>query len=370
MLPFLVRHSAWQTTHYQVKADGKTPYERLRGRPYGGQVAEFAEVVHFRDLQKAADMPKLDDRWSLGLWLGKSLASDEYYVGTTAGVRRCRTIYLEASRESALEQEGVERDDWRPCKPTPQPKEKPQVPRGVFITLDRQMKYGGTKGCPACFGHPKVHSSESRARFQDIVDNEAAQTAAASASEPNVETPGQAAGGPASSSSSGPAPVAGRPAPEDVSMDVAAESSAAQPTSSAVRTLETEDGGSAKRQRLMASMPILHESDVDVNVDAFKTIVSAAMPDNRGSLTGTRSTMELRAETCLTHRRCMRVGSGSVRTLRSWRWLNPFHCRELELRVRRLSTESGWTMRKGRQKARCGQEQIGCDRSTRTPARM
>ena len=53
----------------------KTPYERLRGRPYQGQPAEFAVVVHFRDPQTAADMPKLDDRWNLGLLLGKSLAS-------------------------------------------------------------------------------------------------------------------------------------------------------------------------------------------------------------------------------------------------------------------------------------------------------
>ena len=44
MLPFLVRHCAWLITHYQVKSDGKTPYERLRGRPYQGPVAEFAEV--------------------------------------------------------------------------------------------------------------------------------------------------------------------------------------------------------------------------------------------------------------------------------------------------------------------------------------
>ena len=99
-----------------------------------------------------------------------------------------------------------------------------------------------------------MHSPECRARFQDIVDNEAAQTAAASASEPNVETPGQAAGA-----------AAGRAAPEDVNMR-AAESSAAQPTSSVVRTLEAEHDGSAKRQRLMAGMPILHETDEDVNV--------------------------------------------------------------------------------------------------------
>ena len=73
------------------------------------------------------------------------------------------------------------------------------------------------KGCAACVGQAKVHSPECRARFLDIVDNQAAQTAA-SASEQTVETPGQAAGGPAPSSSSGPAPAAGGPATEDVNM--------------------------------------------------------------------------------------------------------------------------------------------------------
>ena len=55
MLPFLLLHCAWLITHYQVMSNGKTPYERVRGRPFQGQVAEFAEVVHFRDPEKAAD---------------------------------------------------------------------------------------------------------------------------------------------------------------------------------------------------------------------------------------------------------------------------------------------------------------------------
>ena len=88
----MVQHCAWLIKNHQVKSDGKTPYERLRGRPYQGQVVEFDEVGHFRDPGKAADMPKLDDRWNLGLWLRKSLASDEHYVGTSAGVRRCRSV--------------------------------------------------------------------------------------------------------------------------------------------------------------------------------------------------------------------------------------------------------------------------------------
>ena len=100
------------------------------------------------------------------------------------------------------------------------------------------------------------------------MDNEAAHTAAASASEPNVEMPEQAVGGSAPSSGSGPAPAAGRPAPEDANM-----------------TMEAEGDTSAKRQKLMAGMPILHETDVDVNMDAHRLILLAAMPDDQGKWT-------------------------------------------------------------------------------------
>ena len=73
LLPWMVRHAGWLITHYQVKADGKTPYERLRHRPYRGEVAEFAETVHYKDPNAQG---KLDDRWFVGVWLGKSLGSD------------------------------------------------------------------------------------------------------------------------------------------------------------------------------------------------------------------------------------------------------------------------------------------------------
>ena len=38
-----------------------------------GRWQSFSEVVHFRDSGKAADMPKLDDRWNPGLFAGKEL---------------------------------------------------------------------------------------------------------------------------------------------------------------------------------------------------------------------------------------------------------------------------------------------------------
>ena len=86
-----------------------------------------------------------------------------------------------------------------------------------------------------------------------------------------------------------------------------AESSAVQPTSSVVRTLEAEDDASAKRKRLMAGMPILHETDLEVSVDAHRMVVIRNSGPS-GRLTRTRDSSEPRVEPCLTHRRCMRVG--------------------------------------------------------------
>jgi len=41
-----------------VKADGRTPYERLRGREYRGEIAEWAETVHCK--VATAEKGKLD----------------------------------------------------------------------------------------------------------------------------------------------------------------------------------------------------------------------------------------------------------------------------------------------------------------------
>jgi hypothetical protein len=78
--PWAVRHSAWLLSRFLVKTDGKTPYERLRGREYKGEITEFGEVSHF----KLADdkKGKLDAQSAVGVWLGKSLNSDEHYLGT------------------------------------------------------------------------------------------------------------------------------------------------------------------------------------------------------------------------------------------------------------------------------------------------
>ena len=129
----------------------------------------------FQGSGKAADMPKLDDKWNLGLWLGNK----------EPDIRRVLRWHF-GRREATPGRKMVTEMNGDPWNPTAHHQDKPFQVRGVYITLERQIKYGGTKTCAACFGNAKVHSPECRARFQDTVDIEAALTAVASASRQRV----------------------------------------------------------------------------------------------------------------------------------------------------------------------------------------
>ena len=66
LVPWAIRHAGWLITNYLVKVDGKTAHERLRGKHYHGEIAEFAETVHNK---LAIDtIGKADDRWAVGIW--------------------------------------------------------------------------------------------------------------------------------------------------------------------------------------------------------------------------------------------------------------------------------------------------------------
>ena len=254
-LPWLVRHAAWQITHYQVKSDGRTPYERLRGgRPYNGQVAEFGEVVHYRDPAKASELPKLDSRWTLGVWLGKSLASDEHFVGTDSGVHRCRSIWRqpEKLRWDVKMLERMVGEPWNP-----KPLVEPRGPRGVYISLNRQIKHGGTPGCTDCFGHAKQHTAECRKRFEELMAKEPETVQA----EGDANLNGEGSAAPAAAQgSAAPAAAQTAQAPEDVPME---GGKAAEPDV-AMAVGADDEAPEAKRRRspigLMA-MPTMHSTN-------------------------------------------------------------------------------------------------------------
>ena len=87
---WLVRHAAALINRFQVGSDGKTRYERMRGKKYLGDIAEFGETVMWkRNVRGSATWT---DRWGEGAFLGIREESGELLIGNREGVRRIGTI--------------------------------------------------------------------------------------------------------------------------------------------------------------------------------------------------------------------------------------------------------------------------------------
>ena len=162
---WLIRHSAWLISGFLVKADGRTPYERLRGRECRGEIAEWARNSLLQFYYKVATTEK-GEHWTRsglralagGLWLGKSLQSHEHLIGTEQGIRRCRTIWRrpEDKRWDRKLFDNFKGTPWQtrggptavPGAPATPGLPVPGAPagsnHGVYITLGLQLKRGQT----------------------------------------------------------------------------------------------------------------------------------------------------------------------------------------------------------------------------------
>ena len=93
ILQWLIRWVAMAYSRYKLGADGKTPYERQKGRMCVLEVVQFGEFVRYKQLGETSQERKsLECSWFEGVWLGHSRGSSEALVGTKDGVVRAWTI--------------------------------------------------------------------------------------------------------------------------------------------------------------------------------------------------------------------------------------------------------------------------------------
>ena len=64
---FLLEHAGVIITVCRVGPDGKTAYERLKQRKFGGELVEFGECVQYKDEDAGKG---LEPRWKDGVWIG------------------------------------------------------------------------------------------------------------------------------------------------------------------------------------------------------------------------------------------------------------------------------------------------------------
>ena len=106
-----------------------------------GEIVEQFEVVHY----KLEDEGKADPQTGVGVWLGKTLGSDEHLLGAADGVRKCRSAFRrpEGKRWDRTVLDRMKGVPWQPKmgRTAMRGKPAPATPgkRGVYITVDRQV---------------------------------------------------------------------------------------------------------------------------------------------------------------------------------------------------------------------------------------
>ena len=157
---------------------------------------------------------------------------------------------------------------FEPWNTPPRQEEKLQTQDRECIALKQQIKCGGGEGSMTCCGHAGSNPRDLRARTQDIMDDEVAQTDRASSNVSPGKTSYSLSNGNMHGSSGDTALAAGRPAPEDSHMMMAAvaESSTTQSTtSSTIRVVETGDQSNTGCQKVLTSRSDRHGTIADMD---------------------------------------------------------------------------------------------------------
>ena len=89
---WMVEHAADLLNKFAVGEDGRTAYERVKGKKYRGEMIEFGRKVMYK-IPCKPEGGNMSERWVVGVWLGKRVSSDEHVVGLEDG-SVCVCVFL------------------------------------------------------------------------------------------------------------------------------------------------------------------------------------------------------------------------------------------------------------------------------------
>ena len=209
MVIFVAEYAAYLQNRLDIGKDGKTAYERCRGKRASVMAVEFGERLLWKTRQKGK-LEKLNPRWEFGVFVGVKTDSGELWVATPAGlqaVRSVRRLPLE-ERWSAANKDYVKHVPWNRSGEDPNadgemPEEvvvpaaaaeaggegggsgrvvvvvhtREPAPKEFYIKKRDVEAHGITKGCAGCRtmfqgGTRQNHSAECRERFRGLLKDE------------------------------------------------------------------------------------------------------------------------------------------------------------------------------------------------------
>ena len=87
VIAWLIEHTAFVLNKYNLNDQGRTAYGLLHGREGHERICEFGERIMWFVPKKLR--AKLDQRWRYGIFLGRSLSSDQNFIGLNSGEVVC-----------------------------------------------------------------------------------------------------------------------------------------------------------------------------------------------------------------------------------------------------------------------------------------
>ena len=193
IVTWLAQHGAAILRYRNRNEDGKTPYERIRLRPFNTRLVAFGEKVSFK--MKTKEPNEDEHRWHEGIFLGICPVTGQYILHSTAKrkVQMARTIKALPDRDkwSASDIEAVlaspydlhnAKDQGVTFQDRPVQEDDIEVPRSrlvrkLYIKGEDIRAFGYTDGCPKCdhdqrYGPGRTtrgHSDACRARIVDCL---------------------------------------------------------------------------------------------------------------------------------------------------------------------------------------------------------
>ena len=202
ILHWVVEYASVLLNRFEVGHDGKTAYERLRGKKSSMNGIEFGELVHYRRTNWNSRKGKLDIPWYMGTYVGYRTNSGEMIIADEDGIHRTRSMkklpreqrWQETilnqikdtpmtmknckTKEDQEEKETQRTDVFNPpearkVQTEAQEKEEEEaMPRSFHIIRRDIERYGPTSKCNACRALLRgdrvgVHSALCRRRFEE-----------------------------------------------------------------------------------------------------------------------------------------------------------------------------------------------------------
>jgi hypothetical protein len=122
ILCYMIEYAAYLLNRFEVGRDGRTSYERCKGKKAKTLGIEFGESVHWKRKPVGGALGKLSVMWEDGVYLGMKGKTGEVIIGNKNGIWKARTVQRKPAGErwAAGGADEVRHAPWRTTDDDPE----------------------------------------------------------------------------------------------------------------------------------------------------------------------------------------------------------------------------------------------------------